>query len=168
MSRTASGRTLGADMSRENVERLRAGYDALARGDFASVLALFDAGCLVEDHDRSLDGPRVDRGGEGFMRVFSEVNEGFEAVRYTPDRFDDLGERVIVEARRTGVGAVSGVRVEERQFHVFDFEGELIVRFRSFLDAGDALKAAQGTADGASQQERHRAEPARSGRSGRP
>lgn len=130
-------------MSRENVERLRAGYDALARGDFGSVLALFDPGVLVEDHDRTLEGPRVERGGEGFMRVFSAVNEGFDEVRYSPDRMEDLGNRVFVEARRTGVGAASGARVEERQFHIFDYEGERITRFRSFLDASEALEAAR-------------------------
>ncbi len=128
-------------MSRGNVQQLQAGYDALARGDFDSALAPFHADILVEDHDRSPDGPGIDHGHDGFMRVFSSVNEGFDDVQYTPERFEDVGDGVLVEVRRTGRGSVSGVSVEERQFHVFDFRDGRVGRFRSFLDRSEALEA---------------------------
>jgi len=46
-----------------------------------------------------------------------------------------------VRARRTGRGTASGAAVEEVQFHVFDFEGATVVRFRSFLSEEKALEA---------------------------
>ena len=129
-------------MTEENVQQLQAGYDALARGDWDSALAPFHADILVEDHDLSPDGPGIDHGLDGFMRTFSSVNEGFDEVRYTPERFDEVGDRVLVEVRRTGRGSVSGVRVEEQQFHVFDFRDGRVSRFRSFLDRRQARDAA--------------------------
>ena len=128
-------------MSQENTERLRVGYEALARGDMGPVLALFDPDLHVEDHDRTLEGPRISRGHDGFLTMFSSANEGFEDVRYAPERFDDLGDRVLVVVRRTGRGSVSGVSVDERQFHVFDFEGERVIGLRAFLEERQALEA---------------------------
>jgi hypothetical protein len=132
-----------------NVEQLQAGYDALARGDWDSALAPFHPDVVVEDHDLSPDGPGVDHGLDGFMRTFASVNEGFDEVQYTPERFDEVGERVLVEVRRSGRGSVSGARVEEQQFHVFDFRDGRVSRFRSFLDQSAALEAA-GLPNGAS------------------
>ena len=128
-------------MSRENVERVRQGYEALARGEVEPVLALFDPQIVVEDHDRTLSGPGVYQGHAGFLRMFSSVNEGFDDVRYTPETFDDRGTQILVKVRRTGRGSASGVSVEESQFHVFDFEGARVTRFRACVDRAEALEA---------------------------
>lgn len=129
-------------MSEQNVDLLRRGYDALARGDLPTALATFDPDVRVEDHEWSLGSPITRHGAEGFMEILTSVNEGFEDVRYTPEEFTDAGERVLVKARRSGRGTASGVRVEEQQFHVFDFADGLVVRFRSFLRREKALEAA--------------------------
>lgn len=128
-------------MSRENIETLRQGYDALSRGQLPAALALLDPAVQVEDHEWSLGSPVTRRGHDGFLEILSTVNEGFEDVLYTPEEFTDLGEQVLVRARRTGRGSASGAAVEEQQFHVFDFEGGRIVRFRSFLNGDKALEA---------------------------
>jgi ketosteroid isomerase-like protein len=128
-------------MSRENLERLRRGYEALARGDVPGALAPLDPSVQVEDHEWSLGSPVIRHGHEGFLEIFTTVNEGFEDVVYTPVEFRDFGEHVLVRARRTGRGAASGVPVEEQQFHVFDFKGGNVVRFRSFLSEDKALEA---------------------------
>lgn len=124
------------------MQTLRQGYDALARGDLEAALAPLAPDVQVEDHEWSLASPVTRRGPEGFVEILTSVNEGFEDVRYTPEEFTPAGDRVLVKARRTGRGAASGVRVEEQQFHVFDFAGGLIVRFRSFLRREKALEAA--------------------------
>ena len=80
-------------------------------------------------------------GHEGFLEIFSTVNEGFEDVVYAPEDFKDLDGQVLVRARRTGRGTANGAAVEEVQFHVFDFEGATVVRFRSFLSEEKALEA---------------------------
>ena len=128
-------------MAHDRVDALRQGYAALARGDLAAALAPLDPELEVEDHEWSLGSPVTRRGHEGFVEIFTTVNEGFEDVRYTPEEFIEAGDRVLVKARRTGRGSASGVRVEERQFHVFDFVGDRAVRFRSFLKEERALEA---------------------------
>ena len=128
-------------MAHEIVEALRQGYEALGRQDIANALSLLDPDVQVEDHEWSLGSPVTRRGHEGFLEIFTSVNEGFEDVLYIPEEFTDLGDQVLVRARRTGRGAVSGARVEEQQFHLFDLEGGRVVRFRSFLSGEKALEA---------------------------
>lgn len=128
-------------MSRENIEALRAGYEALGRGDLGAALADFHPDVRVEDHEWSLASPVARRGHEGFLEIFAAVNEGFEDVLYVAEEFEVAGDRVLVKARRTGRGSASGVMVEERQFHVFDFKEGQIVRFRSFLSEEKAAEA---------------------------
>ena len=128
-------------MAGEIVEALRQGYEALGRRDMSAALALLDPAVQVEDHEWSLGSPITRHGHAGFLEIFTSVNEGFEDVLYTPEEFTDLGDQVLVRARRTGRGAASGAAVEEQQFHLFDVADGRVVRFRSFLSGDKALEA---------------------------
>jgi ketosteroid isomerase-like protein len=128
-------------MSQDNVELVRSAYEAFADGDLGTALAIFSPEVEIEDHDRSLSSPLVDRGSEGFLRLVARANEGFEEVRYAPEAFNEAGNRVLVDVRRTGRGSASGVPVEERQFHVWDMEDGRAVRLRAFLEREQALEA---------------------------
>jgi ketosteroid isomerase-like protein len=129
-------------MSQENVEIVRRGYEAFAQGDIDAALAMCQPDIQVEDHERSLVTPTSYHGRDGFLTLFATVNEGFSDVRYTPEELTDVGDRVLVEVRRTGRGRASGAQVEERQFHVWDMVLGRAARFRVYLDRDQALKAA--------------------------
>ena len=129
-------------MSQENTELVRRGYEAFAQGDIEAALAMFHPDIQVEDHERSLETPTSYHGRDGFLTLFATVNEGFSDVRYTPEELTDVGDRVLVEVRRTGRGRASGAQVEERQFHVWDMVAGRAVRFRVYLDRNQALEAA--------------------------
>ena len=129
-------------MSKQNVDAVRQGYEAFARGDLAAALSPLDPDVEVEDHEWSLGSPVTRRGPDGFVEILTTVNEGFEDVSYTAEEFTAAGDQVLVTARRTGRGSASGVHVEEQQYHVFDFAEGRIVRFRSFLRREKALEAA--------------------------
>ena len=75
-------------------------------------------------------------------RMLAATTEGFEDVRYEVDEFTSVGDCVLVAARRSGRGTASGVRVEERQYHVWDMREGRAVRFRLFLSESDVLRAA--------------------------
>jgi ketosteroid isomerase-like protein len=128
-------------MSQENMELVRRGYEAFAHGNIEGVLAMFHPDIQVEDHDRSLETPSAYHGREGFLSLFATVNEGFSNVRYTPEELTDVGDRVLVEVRRTGRGTASGALVDERQFHVWDVVAGRAVRFRVYLERDRALEA---------------------------
>jgi ketosteroid isomerase-like protein len=125
----------------DRVDILRRGYSALEHGDFATAMMDFHPDVLVEDHEYSLASPSIQRGHEGFLRIFAAVNEGFEDVRYTPVEFTAVSSMMLVKASRTGRGKSSGVDVQEMQWHVFDFKDGQIVHFRSFLVEDHALRA---------------------------
>jgi ketosteroid isomerase-like protein len=129
-------------MSQENVEIVRRAYEAFARGDIEAALAIVQPDIQIEDHERSLETPTSYHGRDGFLTLFATVNEGFSDVRYTPEELTDVGDRVLVEVRRTGRGRASGAQVEERQFHVWDMIDARAVRFRVYLDRSRALEAA--------------------------
>jgi ketosteroid isomerase-like protein len=129
-------------MSQENVEIVRRAYEAFAQGDIEAALAMCQPDIQVEDHERSLETPTSYHGRDGFLTLFATVNEGFSDVRYTPEELTDVGDRVLVEVRRTGRGRASGAQVEERQFHVWDMVAGRAARFRVYLDRNQALEAA--------------------------
>jgi ketosteroid isomerase-like protein len=129
-------------MSQENVELVRRGYEAFARGDLEAALAMFHPDIQIEDHERSLETPTSYRGRDGFLSLFATVNEGFSDVRYIPEELTAVGDRVLVEVRRTGRGVSSGAQVDERQFHVWDIAAGRATRFRVYLDPDRALEAA--------------------------
>jgi ketosteroid isomerase-like protein len=129
-------------MSQENVEIVRRAYEAFAQGDIEAALAMCDPDIQVEDHERTLETPTSYHGRDGFLTLFATVNEGFSDVRYAPEELTDVGNRVLVEVRRTGRGRASGAPVEERQFHVWDKVAGRAVRFWVYLDRNQALEAA--------------------------
>jgi uncharacterized protein len=129
-------------MSQENVELVRRGYEAFAEGDIEAALAMFQPDIQVEDHERSLETPTSYHGRDGFLTLFATVNEGFSDVRYTPEKLTDVGDRVLVDVRRTGRGKASGAQVEERQFHVWDMVAGRAACFRVYIDRNHALEAA--------------------------
>jgi ketosteroid isomerase-like protein len=127
-------------MSRRNVEIIRAGYEAFLRGDLETAFSVFAEDIEAVD-DPAMIGQRVYVGKEGFARMLAATTEGFDDVRYYADRFTDAGDSVLVDARRSGRGTLSGVTVEEHQHHVWDMRDGCAVRFRLFLSRDEALAA---------------------------
>ena len=129
-------------MSQENVELVRSGYRAFAEGDIETVLSVLDPQITLEEREATLDTPSTYHGHQGFLDMVATVNEGLEDVRYEPQRFVDLGDRVLVEVRRKGRGSLSGVPVERWQFHVWEIAKGRATAFWTYGDRQDALEAA--------------------------
>jgi ketosteroid isomerase-like protein len=128
-------------MSQENVDLLRRGYEAFAEGDMETVLGLLDSNLVSEEGEQTLDTPGTYYGRQGLLDMFASVNQGLDSVRYTPERFVDLGDRVLVDVRRSGRGSLSGAPVDRPQFHLWDLADGRAVRFRSYGDRSEALEA---------------------------
>jgi ketosteroid isomerase-like protein len=128
-------------MSQQNADLVRHGYEAFARGDIESALAMLHPDIRIEDHDRSLETPTTYEGRDGFLTLFATVNEGFSDVRYIPEDVTEVDDHVLVEVRRTGRGEASGAHVDERQFHVWDVVAGRAIRFRVYVDHDQALEA---------------------------
>jgi ketosteroid isomerase-like protein len=128
-------------VSISNLEIIRGGYEAFLKGDLEAAFGVLAPHIEAYD-DPQMVGDPVYRGPEGFARMLAVTTEGFEDVRYVADEFMEAGDLVLVEARRSGRGALSGVRLEERQYHLWELRDGRAVRFRLFLSRADARRAA--------------------------
>jgi ketosteroid isomerase-like protein len=106
-------------MSRENVEIVRRIYDAVARRDTETVLALYDPDVEWDASQSPLGrvtGASVFRGHEGLRRAFREWYDGWEHVEDDIEELIDAGEHVIAVVTLRGRGRSSGVEVEWKDY----------------------------------------------------
>jgi ketosteroid isomerase-like protein len=128
-------------VSEEDIELLRAGYEAAAAGDVEFVLGLMDPEVEVHDRPEAPDATTY-RGHEGVVTALFASVDTFEDFRFVPERFFEAGDRVVVVLEMTGRGRASGVPVEERIAHLWTIRDGRVVELRVFSDPADALEAA--------------------------
>jgi ketosteroid isomerase-like protein len=129
-------------MSSANVEIVKRGIDAFHRLDldgFAEIATLdieiFPAMMGV------VEGGSY-RGREGVETWYSDIRGTWEEHHLIGNEFRDLGDRVLWLGRVTGRGKGSGVPVDAPMAMLIDIRGDKISRMRSYLDHGEALRAA--------------------------
>jgi ketosteroid isomerase-like protein len=130
-------------MSQANVEIARRVIDAFNRRD---VDAIFE--CVNQDVEwlpamPVTIGGGVLRGREGIESYIREVNDTWDEYRVVAQDFRDLGgDQVLVLSRVEGRGTGSGGLVDAAMGQIFDFRDGKIARVRTYLDHGEALRAA--------------------------
>jgi uncharacterized protein len=128
-------------MSPENVELVRRGMEAFARGDMAAVLELLAPDVDVTSDALGLSGGGNYLGHEGFVRATREAMEAFEDYRIDAEEFIDAGADVVVLVHISGRGRGSGIPVDMRLAHVWTVRGGKGVRARTFENKEAALEA---------------------------
>jgi ketosteroid isomerase-like protein len=128
-------------MSQENVEivkRLNAAFNAKDLEAFAEL--------TTPDFEWTTSMTAVEGevfwGREGIETYFEKMCDAWEEFRSLASEYRDLGDRVFVLGRVEGRGRGSGVQVDAPLGMIFDVRGAKISRQRSFLDHGEALRAA--------------------------
>jgi ketosteroid isomerase-like protein len=129
-------------MSQENVEVVRAAFDAFERGGLDALSQLHDPAIewqtSAEDPDAATHRGRVAvrRYIEGYMETFPGFRAELEECVSAPDG------RVLTTTRYTGRARASGMDMDWRQSVVYTVESGLIVRAEEYFDRADALEAA--------------------------
>lgn len=126
-------------MSEENVDAVRAIYDAFARRDRAAMLAHVDADVTIHARPHHPD-VSVYEGHEGFMRFTDSDWEAFEEVTYEPQEFIEKGPYVIVPIRQAGRGKGSDVGIEESIVNVWKMSDGKCVELRIHSTMDEALE----------------------------
>src|SRR5271169_4239774 len=129
-------------MSQANVEIAERGIDAFNRRD---VEALAEVTALDSEWFPALPGAVEGDGSRGFQGIetyLGEIRETWEALQVLADEYRDLGDRVLMLGRTEGRGRGSGIQVDASLAMVFDFRGGKISRVLTYLDHGEALRAA--------------------------
>jgi ketosteroid isomerase-like protein len=129
-------------MSRENVEIVRAAYDAWNRGDLQSVLDRLHPELEWEENPDVYPGlDRSYRGHAGFLKRQRDAFDIWEWFRVEEQDFIDAGEHVVVFLRLMGKGRYSGIEVEMRVYDVFTFRDGKVARHRLYANRAEALEA---------------------------
>jgi ketosteroid isomerase-like protein len=129
-------------MSRENVEFLRRGYEALHRGDLETFKALSRTRLDPEFVFHSVWDGRVFQGFEGTQEWISDTRQVWENYDQKLEEIVDLDQNVVVVVRIAGRGGGSGVPVSQELAVVWSFAGDKAVRAQSFTSRAEALEAA--------------------------
>ena len=133
-------------MSQENVEIVRWIYEAVARGDRDTILALYDADVEI---DRSADsladhiGATALVGHEGLRAFDRELRESFASFDTNYEELIDAGDHVVSASRYRARGRTSGVEVDGPvQFLVWSFRAGQVTRVVWYPTRAEALEAA--------------------------
>ena len=129
-------------MSKENVDLVRAIYDAFAAGDVPGVVARMSPDMVWNEAENfpyadgnPYCGPDAILGGV-FARLGSEW-EGFAAV---PEEFLDAGETVVVLGRYRGTFKATGLAMDAQLAHVWRVADGKAVRFQQYTDTLQAAR----------------------------
>jgi ketosteroid isomerase-like protein len=129
-------------MSTDNTEFLRQGYEALERGDLETFKALSRDRIGPEFEFHHVWDGRVFTGYEGTMEWLADARETWKDYKQEVDEIIDLGDDVVVVLAISAEGAGSGVPVAQEFAVLWMFDGETVVRARSFTSRAEALEAA--------------------------
>jgi ketosteroid isomerase-like protein len=137
-------------MSQENVERVRAAYDAFNRGDTAAWLDNFEADAELHDLPTTPD-QRFYRGHNGLREWAESMMQAFADFRFELQEFTEVGNFIVVAVRISARGLESGVPTDMQVFHVLEQSAnDKVQSISGFLSRADALEAA-----GLSEQDAH-------------
>src|SRR4051794_3548972 len=100
-------------MSQENVELVRGGFEAFARGDFGLFLEFTDPDIEIVQ-PLELPGPRTYHGHKGLLEAMQSWAGQWDDFRAEPERIIDAGDRVLVLVHLYGRGKASGATVDMR------------------------------------------------------
>lgn len=107
-------------MAKADVEMLRRAYPAFNEHGLGAVAHLLD-----DEFEMRVppDGPFAAlgpfHGSEGWARLLAERDEAFAEVELRPERFIDLGERVLVLGSQTARSREGGVELETTMSHLW-------------------------------------------------
>jgi uncharacterized protein len=130
-------------MSQENVEIVRSGYEAFARGDIEGVLEIMDPEVDWAPALGPLLGVGPVRGREALRRFLTEdIPSGFDDFESRPLSIEDLGDSVLVHTHFVGRGRASGVPTSLEAFSLITLRDGKTVSYRDFETRAAALEAA--------------------------
>ena len=130
-------------MSQENVETVRASWEAWMKGDATALLGILDSEVVYEDDLLPDHAGETYRGVEGLIRAWSSWTEPWDDFETDLEWVRDAGRELVVSchgARMRGRG--SGITGEIRYAYVWRFRAGKIIYCKSFAEPNEALEAA--------------------------
>jgi ketosteroid isomerase-like protein len=134
-------------MSQENVEIVRAAFEAFLEGDQEKTAQLVDPALEFHGTIGGLQEGQIAHGQSEIDQKFeAEDLEAWEERRLEPEEFIDAGDDVVVLLHEYRRGKGSGVELETETAVVVTVSGGRVVRIQGYMDR-DAALAAVGLSD---------------------
>jgi ketosteroid isomerase-like protein len=129
-------------MSRENVELVRAAWEAWERRDMDALFGFYDAAIVWDQtgYGGSLDFAGVYNGHEGVRQFFRRWLAPFENYYAQAEEFTEAGDAVVVRVRQGGRGKTSGAEVEMPPYwQVYRLKGGRAARIEVYGSRSEAF-----------------------------
>jgi uncharacterized protein len=121
----------------DGIELIRHMYALFGRGDIPNLVALFDP--RIEW--REAEGNPAEPSGMPWIgpdeiteKLFKQVGTSWEGFTFTPQRFHQAGDTVVVEGRYTGVSKATGRRMDAQVCHVWTLRAGKVAAFQQYVD----------------------------------
>ena len=129
----------------QNVDNLRAGYEAFARGDLEAAMENFDEGIRWENPNApQLPSPGVHEGKEAVASLLAETPQYWDEFKVTPDEFIEDGDTVVVLGHLEGRGKATGREVKVPFVHVWRMSDGKAKRVQLLSDTALVAEAIGG------------------------
>jgi len=128
-------------MSQENVEIVRAAFEAFGEGDLEAVLSLCDENIEITQPAELPGAARTQHGHAGVLEAFAIWPDLWDDYRVEVVRLSEIGDHVIATTTSRGRGKDSGVPVEMPFTFLFSVRAGKIMQWRLFIREEQALEA---------------------------
>jgi len=127
-------------MSQENVEVVRAAYEAIARRDRQALDAILREHLAPDFEFEAVLTGATYKGADGLWELLDDIQD---TVGYRPEVQEavDLDEHVLIVLRMSGRGSQSGAPVAQQGAVLVTFDGSTLVSGQSFASKAEALEA---------------------------
>jgi ketosteroid isomerase-like protein len=126
----------------DNVELVRAGFEALEQGGVEELLPFIHPEFETTTPSGLAVEPDTYRGHEGLRRYFDSFYEVMDEIHFIPDEFIEVGERVVVPIRVAARGKETGIEAEQHLVQVWSLRDEKAIRVEVFATREEAMDAA--------------------------
>ena len=128
-------------MSQENVEVVRAVFEAWERGGVDAVAEFWDPEIDWRAAEGALDDVGVMRGVDAMRAYMNDWLDNFDDVHFEAEELIDAGDQVVAMQRVTARAKGSGVETELRYAVVNTIRDGKVVRGREYWTRAEALEA---------------------------
>jgi ketosteroid isomerase-like protein len=130
-------------MSQQNVDIVRASWDAWSRGDMDALFEFYDPAVEWDMTHSYIPDMGVFHGHEGIREFFRAWGEFFAEYHAEPEQFIAADDSVMVRVKQAGRGRISAVGVEMPTYwQLYTLRDGRAVRVAIYRDEAEALKAA--------------------------
>ena len=128
-------------MSQADIETLRAGYEAISRGDWDAAFRDLHPDFEMKAADR-MASPGTYRGSEEIRRFFEDLLEAFEDVVVEPEEFFERSNQIVVFVLLRSQPKGSNTAMEIRIGHLWTMRDGKPAQLELFPEREKALEAA--------------------------